>query len=778
MLKPSLIAKYDPAADKEQIRQIGDVRITYLSSRLLRIETGEFTDEASCAVKYRRFPAGKMETEQSGKYILVQTEDILLTIKNKVPYSVILEGSKAEAEKEAKRASGEEPDEEEAEELVFGEQKNLKGTARTLDGSLGRVKLSDGFITEKGAFLFDDSKSFLIDKNGRFKPRGKGRDYYVFAFGKDYRATMQAFYSISSPSPLVPRYALGVWWSRYHAYTDKEYLSLMDRFAQEDIPLTVATVDMDWHWVDIKKKFGFDMNGWTGYSWNTELFPDYRDFLRQLKERNLKVTLNLHPADGVRKYEDMYEPMAKANGIDPKSGEDVKFRCSSDEFWNSYFDIIHKPYEKDGVGFWWIDWQQGKRSDVDGLDPLIALNHYHYLDNAEGGDIPLILSRYGGVGSHAYPLGFSGDTFVRWQVLDFQPYFTSTAANVGYGWWSHDIGGHMMGYRDDELYLRWIQFGAFSPILRLHSSNLEFLGKEPWKYRKDVCESAKKWLRLRHRLIPYIYSLDRIYHSEGIAVCEPMYYTYPEEKNAYSVPNQYKFGDQLTVCPITSRLDKKMGLARVGAWIPEGEWVDIFTLQRYRGNQMICLNRELYDMPVLAKAGSVIPLSADEGNTCANPVNLDILVFKGNGSFTMYEDNGKTDFEQHTAKTTFMNSYDEVQNKITVKIITEGDRSVIPQGRKYRLIFKDIENDDIILDHSDGEITACVENVKMPQKEDPKEILINLMSRWQKDNILKMKPYVTRLRKANTAEEILEALPKCSLPAALELAIAERMKEA
>ncbi len=128
---------------------------------------------------------------------------------------------------------------------------------------------------------------------------------------------------------------------------------------------------------------------------------------------------------------------------------------------NAYFDILHKPYEKDGVDFWWIDWQQGRKSDVNGLDPLNALNHYHYLDNAENGDIPLILSRYGGIGSHRYPLGFSGDTAISWKVFDFQPYFTANAANAAYTWWSHDIGGHHMGYRDDDLYIRWLQFGVF-----------------------------------------------------------------------------------------------------------------------------------------------------------------------------------------------------------------------------------------------------------------------------------------------------------------------------
>jgi alpha-glucosidase (family GH31 glycosyl hydrolase) len=150
--------------------------------------------------------------------------------------------------------------------------------------------------------------------------------------------------------------------------------------------------------------------------------------------------------------------------------------------------------EEEGVDFWWIDWQQGNTTKIEGLDPLWMLNHYHYLDSRRSGARGLTFSRYAGPGSHRYPVGFSGDTVISWDSLAFQPYFTANASNIGYGWWSHDIGGHMMGYRDDELYLRWLEFGVLSPIMRLHSTAIEVLGKEPWKYRADICENAEKWL--------------------------------------------------------------------------------------------------------------------------------------------------------------------------------------------------------------------------------------------------------------------------------------------
>lgn len=751
MLKKSLIAKTDAAANEKQIYTNAFVRITYITSRLIRVERADTaTDLPSKTVWFRNFEAGDMRVTQSGSKTVAETEDCIFTIKKYKPYSVYFKNTgKTE---------------------IFSRQKNLKGTRRTLDMTYGKVSLEDGIITEKGAYLLDDSKTMLIDENGMFAPRRAGAsDYYAFAYGKNYRETINAFYKISSPVPIIPRFALGVWWSRYHAYTQQEYLDLMQRFADEDIPLTVATVDMDWHWVkDIDKKFGVKYNGWTGYSWNTELFPDYKEFLRRLKEQNLHITLNLHPADGVHSYEDMYSEMAKALGENPEEKKTVEFRCSSPEFWNSYFDILHKPYERDGVDFWWIDWQQGKKSDVEGLDPLEALNHYHYLDNAENGEIPLILSRYAGLGSHRYPLGFSGDTAINWKVLDFQPYFTANAANAAYGWWSHDIGGHHQGYRDDDLYMRWLQFGVFSPIMRLHSTAIEFLGKEPWKYKADIYHYAKEWLRLRHRLIPYIFTMDYRAHIDGIAVCEPMYYSYTENKNAYQVKNQYMFGSELMVCPITSPQHREINKGSVEAWIPEGRWIDIFTGQAYSGEKRITLFRDINTIPVLAKEGAIIPLSADEGNTCENPERLEIWAFTGNGSFCLVEDNGKTDCEEHRAVTKLDISFDGSRLTFTVNK-AEGDLSVIPQKRSYKIIVKDaVKNGKMpVLEINGADVneahTACAENVSRARKPAPFDAVVDIFSRWQEKTNKKSFAYKPFENKKEE-EEISRALKKASLP--------------
>lgn len=773
MLKPSLIAKTSAKANDNQIKIINNVRITYLTSRLIRVEVDKFYDDASFTVFNRKFGnAEKFKVTGSANKIFVETKDAVFTIKNNKPLCVKIKSS--------------------GEVQYFKKQKNLKGTRRTLDATFGKVELDDGLITKDGAYLLDDSNSFLLDESGHFVPRGGGKDYYCFAYGNDYRQTIKAFLNISGSTPLVPRFALGVWWSRYHAYTDDEYLNLMDRFEKENVPLTVATIDMDWHYVDLKKQFGIKENGWTGYSWNKELFKDYKNFLANLQNKNLKVTLNLHPADGIRFFEDMYEDTAKAVGIDPESREPVKFSCKSDDFWNAYFDKVHKPYEKDGVDFWWIDWQQGKKSDINGLDPLNALNHYHFLDNAENGQLPLILSRYAGLGSHRYPLGFSGDTAINFKVLNFQPYFTVNAANAAYFWWSHDIGGHYLGYRNDELYLRWIQFGVFSPILRLHSTSNDLLGKEPWKYRQDVCENAKEWLRFRHRLIPYLFTADYICHKNGTALCEPMYYSYPECNDAFNVPNEYRFGDELIVCPITSKLSLKTNMGSVKAYIPKGTFTDIFTLQKYHGPINITLNRELYSIPVLAKEGAVIPLSNDSGNKVDNPENLEFWIFNGNNTYTLYEDNGKVDFEEHNVKTKIINSFDESTN--TAKLVIKkpfGDEVLINKNRKYTLIFKEIESASVKcsgdfeiingnksltvkLDFCDNDIEIELCNIKLIQKENCKDRVINSFSRWQESTIKKSNCYKP-FKDKNTKEELLKALKISKIPKDLKLLLFEQL---
>ena len=404
-------------------------------------------------------------------------------------------------------------------------------------------------ISRDGFSVLDDSHSLLLREDGWVEPRTEEEvDIYFFGYGHQYEKCLQDFYRLTGNTPLLPRYALGNWWSRYHRYTEEEYKELMLRFKREQIPFSVAVIDMDWHLVDIDPKYG---SGWTGYTWNRELFPDPAEFMDWLHRENLRVTLNVHPADGVRPHEEAYREMAEALGRDWENEEFIDFDITDQKFLDDCFRYLYHPQEEQGVDFWWIDWQQGVQTKVPGLDPLWMLNHYHYLDSARDGKRGMTFSRYAGIGSHRYPVGFSGDTIITWESLDFQPYFTANASNAGYGWWSHDIGGHMRGYRDDELSVRWLQFGVFSPNNRLHSTNSPFNGKEPWNYNIAACEVMKRYLRLRHALIPYLYTNELRRLLRGTAAGASDVLPGAERQEAYEVPNEYYFGTEMIVCPIT-----------------------------------------------------------------------------------------------------------------------------------------------------------------------------------------------------------------------------------
>ncbi len=649
-----------PKALAENIVKGEKFRFTLLSDGLLRLEydeKGQFEDRATRRVLNRDFPRTAFECRSEGEWLTLETERFCLRYRAEQPFAADTLSLCLKTVPYTQWS--------------FGEPlSNLKGTARTLDSTDGSVELEEGVCSRDGIALLDDSEGFAlgyVSDEAPFWPclRVEEIVLYLFAFGHDYRDAVKALYRLSGTPPLLPAYALGNWWSRYHQYTQEEYLGLMKRFEEERLPFSVAVIDMDWHHVhDLPEDAawpGMDGDiGWTGYSWNRELFPDPDAFLSELHAKGLRTTLNLHPAQGVRYFEDMYTAFAEKRGIDPATKAPVKLDILNPDFMKDYFDVLHHPMEKKGVDFWWMDWQQGtdywwihdEEHPADPLeekvDPLWMLNHLHILDfKSKSSARPMFFSRYAGWGSHRYPIGFSGDSAISWASLKLQPRFTATASNIGYCWWSHDIGGHLGGCRDGELSTRWLQLGVFSPILRLHSSRSQFIGKEPWKFRKDYELAQGEFLRLRARLFPYLYTMNYRTYSEGEPLVQPMYYAFPERYEAYEVPNQFLFGTQMLVAPITDASDAGTDMGRAEVWLPEGSWFDFFTGLRYEsdGREKRTTYRFIDEYPVFCRTGAIVPMQEDTG--FGAPVKSDsvtVTVFPGaDGQFTLYEDSGDGD---------------------------------------------------------------------------------------------------------------------------------------
>ena len=299
----------------------------------------------------------------------------------------------------------------------------------------------------------------------------------------------------------------------------------------------------------------------------------------------LKTALNLHPAEGIHPHEAQYKEFAEFMGVDPDSKQPIAFDIANPRFAEGYFNILHHPMEDQGVDFWWIDWQQGGVSSLPGLDPLTWLNHLHFYDLGRGGEKrPFIFSRWGGLGGHRYPIGFSGDTVIGWDALDFQPGFTAVAANVGYGYWSHDIGGHMGGVEEDELYARWMQYGAFSPIFRMHCTSNPFHERRPWGRGPAAEKAATHALRLRHALIPYIYSMSWRNYATGKTMITPLYYTHPNEDTfSMSAHGAYWYGTEMIAALFTRPAIKETGLSKNTIYLPEGKWFNFFTGEQVEG---------------------------------------------------------------------------------------------------------------------------------------------------------------------------------------------------
>ncbi|NLL76042.1 MAG: DUF5110 domain-containing protein [Clostridiales bacterium] len=667
------------ALEKNIIR-CGELRITLLTPAMLRIEYNlkrVFVDEPTQTVWFRDFPNVEHYSEESEESLSLETSRISLKY-NKC--------GKAEdfLTIRIKDAAGK----------YSGSWKwndktlTLKGTARTLDEADGAIELEEGIISRQGYSVLDDSASYLIKESGELVGRSSiGKDIYFFGYGHAYQECLKDFFRLTGNPPMLPRFAFGNWWSRYYKYTEEKYKELIEKFEENEIPLSVAIIDMDWHITEIESGEG---SGWTGYTWNRELFPDPERLISWLHEKKLQVSLNVHPAEGVLAHEEAYEQMADALGVDTKRCEPIAFNISDPQFIEAYFKYLHAPNEMMGVNFWWIDWQQGEKCGLPGVDPLWLLNHYHYLDNGKKNKRALILSRYGGVGSHRYPVGFSGDSIISWKTLDFQPYFTANAANIGYGWWSHDIGGHMLGAYDEELQIRWVQFGVFSPICRIHSSANPFNHKEPWNYSVEANLIITKYLRLRHQLIPYLYTINRIFSLEGIPPLRPLYYEYPEKEEAYHMQNEYFFGTQMICVPITTPIIDVIQAAKVSAWIPEGIYIDWFTGLIYKGERRINLYRGIGEMPVLLRAGAIVPLNAStkRENGVDNPGSLELVVAAGaDGEFELYEDDGiSLHYEDGEYVTTrFVLDYRE-NGEFRIGR-ANGDLKVIPGRRKYRISF-------------------------------------------------------------------------------------------
>ena len=692
----------NPKADAKAVVTSGNARFTVLTPQLIRMEwsaDGQFEDRATLTFVNRETPVPEFKVRESRSKLTITTPALTLTyLKNGKFSDKNLKAVFTLNGKEVVWTPGME------------NPQNLLGTTRTLDGADGsklKEPMEQGILSRAGWSLIDDSQRHVLTPDGseweewiEARPEGDRQDLYLFAYGHDYKQALADYALVAGRAPMPPKYTLGYWWSRYWQYSDNEFVDLVNKLKSMDVPIDVLIVDMDWHetWGlrksnSPKDEYGQRI-GWTGYTWQKELFPSPANFLKWTENEELKVALNLHPASGIQPYEAVYDDFTKEYGWSEK-GKSVPFKIDERKWADAYFKTVLEPMERDGVDFWWLDWQQWKESKyTPGLSNTFWLNHtfFNHAERQNPGLRPFIYHRWGGLGSHRYPLAFSGDTYATWPMLAYLPYFTATASNVNYGWWGHDIGGHMFHKTqkatDPELYTRWLQYGVFTPIFKTHSTKDPRIERCIWCF-PDHMFLMRDAIRLRYTLAPYIYNAARENYDTGVGMCRPMYYDYPESDKAYETPEQFMFGNDILATTITQPVDSITGLAPRTIWFPEGAWFDCATGSMYEGGRTEELHYTLAENPHYAKAGSIIPMNPATVKNLQQPCDTLVMTFipGGDGQLRHYEDDGMSQqYKTNYAVTTV--SKKQEGNTVRVRISPrEGSFAGASDNRSYELRF-------------------------------------------------------------------------------------------
>ena len=590
----------------------------------------------------------------------------------------------------------------------------LGGWYRALDNQTSARDLSPGLLSRAGYRLLDDSFGALRTTDAA-APRDRPpeyRDGYVFAYGRDYEQALRDFATLTGPAPVLPEETFGVWYSRWWPYAAEDFRDIVERFEEEETPLSTLVIDTDYS----------SPNVWNGWNWNGSRFPDPEEFIDWAHDEELLVSLNVHPS--IDENDPQFESANEtANGLIPDNGRGYFYTQSPSQtfVWDwarsshreSYFEV-HEKFEEQGVDFWWPDWCcDESRSSMPGISPDALLNDGYARRQRDRGRRGFALSRIGSSfhnegasvpgpwAAHRHAIHFTGDTSPTWEMLDFQIGFTVAENAIGMPYVSHDIGSFHGVHLSDDMYVRWVQFGTFQPILRLHSNHGDRL---PWDYSPPAESISKRFLRLRNRLVPYLYGLAREAHDEGLPLCRAMWLSYPEHERAYTFDRQYLFGENLLVAPIATpgpSPSKEI-------WFPpaDGSWVDIFTGERYAGGQVTTVTAPLERMPVFARAGTVLPLAALTDRVGAQPEARTLRVYSGSdGESELYDDAGSgLGYRDGAFGRTPVEYREQTESSRLIIEGMDGTYPGRPERRSYQVAFIDVDRPDRVVIGGEGKV--------------------------------------------------------------------------
>lgn len=671
-------------------------RFTVLSERLIRFEYNEdgiFEDRPSQFAWDRNFPLVDFQIKEDSKFLQIRTKYFSVEYQKEKHFlgSKFFPGSYLRVNLNNTDRSWY---------YKHPEVRNYGGSNVSLDDFSGGLKLDNGLYSADGFASFDDSNSMVLNENGIFVPRdNEGIDIYLFAYRKDFALCLKDYFKLTTDPPMIPRYTLGVWWSKNTNYSENDIKELVENFAEIKIPISVLLLDKPWH---IQNTYNNKILK-TGFTFNGKYIQNPESITTFLHNNNVKVGINIDPSDGITDAEPKFKIIKEYLGVE---NDLIPFSPKVIKWVESYLKVFIHPIMDLGFDFFWIDYKPENKN----LEKLFLLNHYHIKDMEKNENIrPLILSRNAKIAPHRYPICYSGRTISSWDTLKELPFYNSSAANAGISWWSHDIGGFYKGIEDPELYLRYIQFGTFSPILRISADEGKYYKKEPWKLDYKTQNITKDYLNLRYKLIPYIYSESYKFHKNRIPLIQPLYYKIPALYDDMKTRNQYYLGSEMLISPILEKKDDLMNRVIHRFYLPKGVWYDFMDGKKYTGGVDNVFFYKDEDYPVFVPAGAIIPMSMPKNlNDTIIPSKMEIQIFPGTNSFyNLYEDDGTTMNYKKGLYTITTIEYNYRKNDYAVGIRpTSGKSGVLPSKRDYVIRFRNVKKANIVV--------AYVNDVQIP----------------------------------------------------------------
>ncbi|AEV84620.1 glycoside hydrolase family protein [Actinoplanes sp. SE50] len=580
----------------------------------------------------------------------------------------------------------------------------LGGWYRGLDyyagqaGPVDQLSLHPGLLDRQGWYLLDDTATALRTGNGQLGARpartGAYQDGYLFGYGHDYPRALADLRTLTGPSVLPPEWAFGTWFSKYQAYSTADYrTTILPAFKNHRVPLDSLVMDTDWK----------APNQWAGWNWNPGLFPDPDAFLKQLRAAGVNATLNVHAAisgDDPR----FAQAQATAKGrLQPSTNSFAPnpYRFDwGDPDQAAAFVQLHQPFEQQGVRQWWLDYCcDDSTVSTPGVTPDSWVNELYRREGDARGVRGFALSRIGAAfpaytaigpsgpwAEHRSTVHFTGDTEATFATLAFAAAMTpGEGAAIGQSYVSHDIGSFAGRHLSDDLYLRWVQLGAFQPILRLHSDHGDRL---PWEYDSAVSGPAADFLRLRESLVPYLYTAARQNYDTGLPMARALYLNWPEQSEAYRHDSEYLLGDSLLVAPVTTP-----GLSTTApVWFPPGTWTDLFTGETFRGPVTRTVGATPDHMPVYVRGGGILAQRAGDVNVATQPRDrLTLTAYPhGSGTASVYEDNGDGLGYRTGRSARIPARYTEGRRAALTVGPVQGTYPGAPTTRQYTVAFADV----------------------------------------------------------------------------------------